>query len=217
MAAALNTSRDELCRNSSAGSTDRSLLTSSPDFLSPPPHDCRRFPQSPMRQAKTRSKSLAATPVSGRLSAEGDEQPTGFPGSLCPHGRPCLAAASHEGSGCVHGHQTSLRAPRLRRARSVSVLVGQNGQVWTQAGDERCPVPTGRQQTAVSLAMDERVIATITQHYYPEGAWGWWICLCAFLVHFLVGGLQGGYALLVVCVHRQYGTPPLPAGHVIRQ
>ncbi|XP_049272829.1 monocarboxylate transporter 10 isoform X2 [Rhipicephalus sanguineus] len=59
--------------------------------------------------------------------------------------------------------------------------------------------------------MDERVIATITQHYYPEGGWGWWICLCAFLVQFLLGGLQGGCGLLIGRITRRYGTSPMPS------
>ncbi|XP_075751680.1 monocarboxylate transporter 10 isoform X2 [Rhipicephalus microplus] len=190
--------REELCRNSSAGSTDRSILTSSPDFLSPH-HDRRHFCSQPLLGEKTRSKSLVVPPVSARLSIEENDDDT-----LCPDGHR-LSCPYHRG----RRGDASLRTHRLRRARSVSVLVGPNGQVWTQADDERCPVPMGRQQTAVSLAMDERVIATITQHYYPEGGWGWWICLCAFLVQFLLGGLQGGCGLLIGPITRRYGTSPM--------
>ncbi|KAH8021344.1 hypothetical protein HPB51_015334 [Rhipicephalus microplus] len=190
--------REELCRNSSAGSTDRSILTSSPDFLSPH-HDRRHFCSQPLLGEKTRSKSLVVPPVSARLSIEENDDDT-----LCPDGHR-LSCPYYRG----RRGDASSRTPRLRRARSVSVLVGPNGQVWTQAGDERCPVPMGRQQTAVSLAMDERVIATITQHYYPEGGWGWWICLCAFLVQFLLGGLQGGCGLLIGPITRRYGTSPM--------
>ncbi|KAH6928975.1 hypothetical protein HPB50_022352 [Hyalomma asiaticum] len=197
--------REDLCRNSSAGSTDRSVLTSSPDFLSPH-HDRRHFCGQPLLNEKTRSKSLVVPPVTARLSVEENEEKGDDCDSLCPDGHrvSCPYHRRHRG-------EVSSRAPRLRRARSVSVLVGPNGQVWTQAGDERCPVPAGRQQTAVSLAMDERVIATITQHYYPEGGWGWWICLCAFLVQFLLGGLQGGCGLLIGCITRRYGAPPMPS------
>ncbi|XP_075550742.1 uncharacterized protein LOC142584511 [Dermacentor variabilis] len=204
MATAADVIREDLCRNSSAGSTDRSILTSSPDFLSPH-HDRRRFCQSPLSE-KTRSKSLVVPPVSARLSVEEREE-KGDCDSLCPDGH--RLSCPHRRR--RHGEAPS-RTPRLRRARSVSVLVGPNGQVWTQASDERCPVPAGRQQTAVSIAMDERLIATITQHYYPEGGWGWWICLCAFLVQFLLGGLQGGCGLLIGRITRRYGTPPMPSG-----
>ncbi|KAL1436590.1 hypothetical protein MTO96_049493 [Rhipicephalus appendiculatus] len=168
------------------------------DFLSPH-HDRRHFCSQPPLSEKTRSKSLVVPPVSARLSIEENDEKGDD--TLCPDGHR-LSCPYHRG----RRGDASSRTPRLRRARSVSVLVGPNGQVWTQAGDERCPVPTGRQQTAVSLAMDERVIATITQHYYPEGGWGWWICLCAFLVQFLLGGLQGGCGLLIGRITRRYGT-----------
>lgn len=180
MTSTSDATKEDLCRNSSAGSTDRSLLTSSPDFLSPS-HVRQYPPTSP--PAKVRSKSLVPTPVA-RRPAEDD-----------------LHLESHRGQCRRKQYQVPSR---LRRARSVSVLVGQNGQVWTQGGDDRCAVPTGHQ--TVSLAMDESVIATITQHYYPEGAWGWWVCFCSFMVHLLAGGLQGGYGLLLGCLRDHYGT-----------
>ncbi|CAN7982004.1 unnamed protein product [Ixodes pacificus] len=179
--------KDDLCRNSSAGSTDRSLLTSSPDFLST--SHGRHYPQSSPRE-KGRSKSLVPPAVARRL-AEDD-----------------LHLDCHHGG--QHRQRQCQVPPRLRRARSVSVLVGQNGQVWTQGGDDRCAVPTGHQP--VSLAMDESVIATISQHYYPEGAWGWWVCVCGFLVHLVAGGLQGGYGVLIGCFRDHYGVNTLPAG-----
>ncbi|XP_074040042.1 monocarboxylate transporter 2 isoform X2 [Leptinotarsa decemlineata] len=38
--------------------------------------------------------------------------------------------------------------------------------------------------------------ATIKQHYYPEGGWGWLVCGAAFLAHLLTSGLQLAYGLL---------------------
>ena len=38
--------------------------------------------------------------------------------------------------------------------------------------------------------------ATFRQHYYPEGAWGWVITFCCFLVNIFTYGLQFSYALL---------------------
>ncbi|XP_057668640.1 monocarboxylate transporter 2-like [Diorhabda carinulata] len=38
--------------------------------------------------------------------------------------------------------------------------------------------------------------ATIKQHYYPEGGWGWLVCGAAFLAHLLTSGIQLSYGLL---------------------
>ncbi|XP_060522678.1 monocarboxylate transporter 2-like [Cylas formicarius] len=38
--------------------------------------------------------------------------------------------------------------------------------------------------------------ATIKQHYYPEGGWGWLVCGAAFLAHLLTSGLQLAFGLL---------------------
>ncbi|KAJ3651579.1 hypothetical protein Zmor_017609 [Zophobas morio] len=38
--------------------------------------------------------------------------------------------------------------------------------------------------------------ATIKQHYYPEGGWGWLVCGAAFLAHLLTTGFQLAFGLL---------------------
>ncbi|CAH1377000.1 unnamed protein product [Tenebrio molitor] len=38
--------------------------------------------------------------------------------------------------------------------------------------------------------------ATIRQHYYPEGGWGWLVCGAAFLAHLLTSGFQLAFGLL---------------------
>ncbi|RZC36658.1 hypothetical protein BDFB_006539, partial [Asbolus verrucosus] len=38
--------------------------------------------------------------------------------------------------------------------------------------------------------------ATIKQHYYPEGGWGWLVCGAAFLAHLLTSGFQLAFGLL---------------------
>ncbi|XP_017775060.1 PREDICTED: monocarboxylate transporter 2-like [Nicrophorus vespilloides] len=40
--------------------------------------------------------------------------------------------------------------------------------------------------------------ATIKQHYYPEGGWGWLVCGAAFLAHLLTSGLQLAFGLLYI-------------------
>ena len=38
--------------------------------------------------------------------------------------------------------------------------------------------------------------ATFRQHYYPEGAWGWVITICCFIVNIFTTGLQLSFAIL---------------------
>ncbi|XP_076371803.1 monocarboxylate transporter 10-like isoform X2 [Tachypleus tridentatus] len=47
--------------------------------------------------------------------------------------------------------------------------------------------------------------STIRQHYYPEGGWGWVICVSAFLVHFLTSGLQLSYGILHLEIVKTFG------------
>ncbi|XP_013786839.1 monocarboxylate transporter 10-like [Limulus polyphemus] len=47
--------------------------------------------------------------------------------------------------------------------------------------------------------------STIRQHYYPEGGWGWVICVCAFFVHFLTSGLQLSYGVLYLKIVKTFG------------
>ncbi|CAH0564315.1 unnamed protein product [Brassicogethes aeneus] len=42
--------------------------------------------------------------------------------------------------------------------------------------------------------------ATIKQHYYPEGGWGWLVCGAAFMAHLLTSGLQLAFGLLYLYV-----------------
>ncbi|XP_065158955.1 monocarboxylate transporter 2-like isoform X2 [Atheta coriaria] len=42
--------------------------------------------------------------------------------------------------------------------------------------------------------------ATIKQHYYPEGGWGWLVCGAAFLAHLLTSGMQLAFGLLYLYI-----------------
>ncbi|XP_076307706.1 monocarboxylate transporter 10-like isoform X2 [Tachypleus tridentatus] len=41
----------------------------------------------------------------------------------------------------------------------------------------------------------ETKVATINQHYYPEGGWGWIICGCASVINGMTVGIQGGFGI----------------------
>ena len=43
-----------------------------------------------------------------------------------------------------------------------------------------------------------RRIASIFQHYYPEGGWGFIVLLCGFIVEIISNGLQQGFGILIV-------------------
>ena len=44
-----------------------------------------------------------------------------------------------------------------------------------------------------------------TQHFYPDGGWGWIVCGVAFLAHVLTTGFQLSYGLLLLYAIRHLG------------
>ena len=48
--------------------------------------------------------------------------------------------------------------------------------------------------------------ATIRQHYYPEGGWGYIVLCCASLVNILAHGLQLSFSVLLVAIVRRWGA-----------
>lgn len=51
-------------------------------------------------------------------------------------------------------------------------------------------------KTVPALRRHDVNTATIRQHYYPEGGWGWIVCACGFLVHVFTTGMQFSYGVL---------------------
>ena len=47
--------------------------------------------------------------------------------------------------------------------------------------------------------------ATIKQHYYPEGGWGWVVVLTAFLVQVVSHGFQMSFGVILVLLTRRWG------------
>ncbi|OQR69967.1 hypothetical protein BIW11_04252 [Tropilaelaps mercedesae] len=52
-------------------------------------------------------------------------------------------------------------------------------------------------------------VATIRQHYYPEGGWGWAVSGCALAVHILADGTALAFAHLLSHVHQKWSHVPL--------
>ena len=43
-----------------------------------------------------------------------------------------------------------------------------------------------------------RRIASIFQHYYPEGGWGFIVLICGFMAELISNGLQQSFGILIV-------------------
>ncbi|XP_037079520.1 monocarboxylate transporter 2-like [Pollicipes pollicipes] len=54
--------------------------------------------------------------------------------------------------------------------------------------------------------------ATIAQHYYLEGHWGWVVALCHALVNVLVHGLQSSFGVMAAPAAEEFRRPPLTVG-----
>ncbi|KAF4532381.1 hypothetical protein B566_EDAN004462 [Ephemera danica] len=60
-------------------------------------------------------------------------------------------------------------------------------------------------KTVPALRRHDVNTATIRQHYYPEGGWGWIVCACGFLVHVFTTGLQFSFGVLYLETVKIYG------------
>ncbi|XP_023224834.1 monocarboxylate transporter 10-like [Centruroides sculpturatus] len=65
--------------------------------------------------------------------------------------------------------------------------------------DEEC-----RLKHQGSLAVDETKTSTIKQHYYPEGGWGWVVCVCAVLIHMLSTGLHSAFGFFLLEILKKF-------------
>jgi len=60
--------------------------------------------------------------------------------------------------------------------------------------------------TAKKKRQQEAKQATIRQHYYPEGGWGWVILLCSLTVQALSHGIQLSFGVLLLAIIRRWGS-----------
>ncbi|XP_022706802.1 uncharacterized protein LOC111270696 [Varroa jacobsoni] len=199
--------KDELCRHSSACSagsqtTERSFLssTSTPDPNAPSNYGAKYTGGDNTHQTATPSTSTDSTVFQGTTPQE----PIGRYKRSKSVVDTLTRTNSLLSSGDEEEHLSSIRRARARsfdqrprrprrEQRSMSVVVGLNGQVWTREGTDR----PEENQHANNVAMHEEVVETMAQNYYPEGGWGWGICACATWIHILlVGGHLGGVGTL---------------------
>ena len=62
------------------------------------------------------------------------------------------------------------------------------------------PPPSVTSSTTRKRREKEVKQATIRQHYYPEGGWGYVVLICASLVNILAHGLQMSFSVILVAI-----------------
>ncbi|XP_067126098.1 monocarboxylate transporter 10-like isoform X1 [Centruroides vittatus] len=141
---------------------------------------------------KYRSKSVISTdPQSPYYTSMGPGKPMDVEERLCKSPSvPCLLGYDQ----CSMG-QRSLQDYRKQDSRESQK--NNNGDNKQKANGE---LP------GVHLSPDDPKVATIRQHYYPEGGWGWVICTCAILIHCLTTGLHFTYGFLILEARRKFGN-----------
>ena len=72
-------------------------------------------------------------------------------------------------------------------------------------GPGDCPPSVTSTSTARKRKEKEVKQATIRQHYYPEGGWGYIVLICASLVNILAHGLQLSFSVVIVAILRRWG------------
>ena len=70
--------------------------------------------------------------------------------------------------------------------------------------------PSVTSTTARKRKEKEVKAATIRQHYYPEGGWGYIILCCASLVNILAHGLQLSFSVMLVAILKRW-----PSHHLV--
>ncbi|GFW46282.1 uncharacterized protein TNCV_2813771 [Trichonephila clavipes] len=85
---------------------------------------------------------------------------------------------------------------RFTKAQSVSCVPGYDCHQYAS----KCQLPFNGGIAGLNLSPDDPKAATIRQHYYPEGGWGYVVCVCAFLVEVISGGIQASFGLLMITI-----------------
>jgi hypothetical protein len=93
-----------------------------------------------------------------------------------------LIASASNNSHTSRRSNASNRSQRLRTVRGAAEAAG----------------------LAVTLDPCGRASATIRQHYYLEGGWGWVVVCCALIISVLVHGLQLSFGVLQLAVPAKF-------------
>ena len=69
---------------------------------------------------------------------------------------------------------------------------------------------------ANARSVRKRRIASIFQHYYPEGGWGYIVLICGFFVQLISNGFQEVFGILMVIIStRLHISSPAKIGKMI--
>ena len=95
---------------------------------------------------------------------------------------------------------------------TTNSLTGKSGSIIQDDGNSAGTIAS-RATVISAKTLRKRRIASIFQHYYPEGGWGYVILLCAFLVQILTHGLQLSFGMfLPIIFHRFRIANPVEIG-----
>ena len=83
-------------------------------------------------------------------------------------------------------------------------------QVSEDKNSDFQPPPSVTSSTTRKRREKEVKAATIRQHYYPEGGWGYIVLLSAFLVNMLAHGLQLSGGVLLLPIQRRWSSRVSP-------
>ena len=108
----------------------------------------------------------------------------------------------------------SVADGRMARSASLPSLAGGGlSCVGLDSGlDSEAASEAGCRRPARRCSRGRTVAATMAQHYYPEGGWGWAVVLCHALLNLLLHGLQSGYGLLAGSAQQQFRPTPVALG-----
>lgn len=105
----------------------------------------------------------------------------------------------------VDNNAPNVEPPPEAQNGPINVISGRNG--GTPVRKTRSGASSSGSSTKPSLSsrLDNLKISTIRQHYYPEGGWGWVICVCAFAINALTYGLLLSYGIFSREVVKEFG------------
>lgn len=66
------------------------------------------------------------------------------------------------------------------------------------------PVPSATSTTVKRKRKEEMKQATIKQHYYPEGGWGFVVLIVAVIVQSITHGLQLSFGIIMLAIKRRW-------------
>lgn len=157
-------SKELLVNSTSSGSvTTHTDGTPDDNTLSYRPRTCSSFTLASQSNTQTTTTTVITEDI---LQASADRGGTG------------IAGLSTEGLGTSSSLRSGSSNPTTLEEHRRSLYVGR---------DSAPPTATAAN---LSRREAEQRMATIRQHYYPEGEWGWAVAACAAFVNALTFGLQ---------------------------